>query len=184
MNEPNSDLRDETIAPIEYESDDEDDDEAVMAAEEEIEVDVAIDSGAVDHVAGPKNIPQTVPVEAPQGEKKRNFVAANGNRMKNYGKAKVTVVQESGSRVGNTFQVTDVTRPLHSTSKICDADHEVLFTKGEATVVPDGVLSKFLDSIQAVAKYPRRGGLYVARMKARAPKAAAKQGFGRQGGKR
>ena len=36
MNEPNSDLRDETIAPIEYESDDEDADEAVMAAEEEI----------------------------------------------------------------------------------------------------------------------------------------------------
>ena len=66
--------------------------------------------------------------------------------------------------------------------------------KDGATVVPGGTLSKFLGSVRHVANYPRRGGLYVAKMKVRAPgtratrrpnpKKPGAQGFGRQGAKR
>ena len=94
----------------------------------------------------------------------------------------MTLEQENGREIDGTFQVADVTRPLHSTSRICDNKHEILFTAGEATVVPEGSLSRFLGQVRAVAKYPRLGGLYVAKMKAKAPR--KKSGFTRQGPKR
>ena len=65
-----------------------------------------------------------------------------------------------------------MTRPLHSTGKICDESKEVLFTKGEATVVPEGALSQFLGTVRHIAKYKRNGGLYLAKMKVRAPRPA------------
>ena len=194
QNEPNS-----TIGTIVYQ--DADCEDEIMAAEEEIEVDVAVDSGCVAHVCGPDDIPTSVKVEHPPGKRRRNFVAANGSDMENYGEASIEMVQGNGQVFGSTFTVTDVTRPLHSTSQICDTasqacpeGHEVLYTKDGATVVPGGTLSKFLGSVRHVANYPRRGGLYVAKMKVRAPgtratrrpnpKKPGAQGFGRQGAKR
>ena len=88
------------------------------------------------------------------------------------------------------FQVADVVRPLHSTSKICDGTgdkhHEMLFTRECAHVVPEGTFARFLASVNVIARYPRRGGLYVAKMKVRRPRprpapAAAKPGFTRPG---
>ncbi len=186
---------------------DDSDDDAIMAAEEEIEVEVAMDSGCVAHVINPDNVPSAVPVRHSPGERRRNFVNASGGDMENYGKAQVDMQQEDGKCFDSTFNVTDVTRPLHSTSQVCDSEspacpegHEVLFTKGICTVVPDGALSRFLGNIRKVAQYPRKGGLYVAKMKIRAPNTRppsagtrpprkhdprpAKQGFGRQGAKR
>ena len=171
-----------------------------MAADEEIEVDVAQDSGCVANVAGPDDIPSSVEVAHPPGKRVRGFVAANGSDMENYGEANVRMVAEDGSSFLNSFTVTDVTRPLHATSQTCDSTsercpdgHEVLFTKGEATVVPAGALSRFLGNIRHIATYPRRGGLYVAKMKVRAPGARGQkrpspkkpgaQGFRRLGAK-
>ena len=178
-----------------------DDDIEVMEVEHEVEVGVALDSGCVVHTCGPGDIPSSVEVKHPPNEKIRNLVAANGSDMENYGKASVELIQENGKALGSTFVVTDVTRPLHSTSQVCDSEspacptgHEVLYTKFGATVVPDGSLSKFLGAVRHVANYPRRGGLYVAKMKVRrpGPRAPRKpnprrpgaQGFGRQGAKR
>ncbi len=124
----------------------------------------------------------------------RNFVAANGDRIKNYGRARVSLIQEGGNKVGGSFQVADVTRPLHSTGKICDENKEVLFTKGVATVVPEGALSRFLGTVWHIAEYRRNGGLYLTKMKARDPKSTDEHrddkpannnsGFGRQGAMR
>ncbi len=145
---------------------------------------MAIDSGCVAHTANPANIPGNVNVIKPEDPKKLgNFVGAGGHTIKRYGKATVELEADDGGVIGNTFQVAAVTRPLHSVSVVADANHEVLFTKGEATVVPEGSLSKYLMYIKAVAKYQRKGGLYVARMRARAPK-AAKSTFGRPGQRR
>ena len=66
-----------------------------------------------------------------------------------------------------TFQVADVTRALHSTGVICDTNKEVLLTKGEAVVVPEGALSRHLCAVRRLAEYTRKGGLYVAKMKIR-----------------
>ena len=186
----NTDDEDEIMAPIEHESDDEE----LLNVSDEVDITVAMDSGSVDHVANPKDIPKTVEVEKPANGKLRNFVAANGDRIKNYGRARVSLIQEGGHKVGGSFQVADVTRPLHSTGKICDENKEVLFTKGEATVVPAGALSRFLGTVRHIAEYKRNGGLYLANMKARDPKSTDKHrddkpannnsGFGRQGAAR
>jgi len=51
-------------------------------------------------------------------------------------------------------------------------------------VVPEGALSKFLASVNVVARYQRRGGLYMAKMKAKDPKLRRKSGFARPGPRR
>ena len=94
--------------------------------------------------------------------------------------------------VNSKFQITDVVQPLHSVGEICDGktvgEHEILFTSGEATVVPAGTLSRFLGQVKQQAKYKRQGkGLYLARMYAKKPQnmsdKAKPAGFGRQGSK-
>ena len=157
-----------------------------MVAEEEVEIWVVNDSGAVKHMANPKHIPGTVQVVRPANGKTRRFVSANNQPIEDYGEAKVDLELEGGTEISNVFQVADVSRPLHSTSTICDADHEMLYTKHEAVVVPEGSLSKFLKSmsINVVARYQRRGGLYMAKMKAKDPRLRRKSGFARPGPRR
>ena len=179
------------VAVCEYAEEDEEGEEndEVNAAEDVLTVPVALDSGTVEHVAGPAHLPASTPVVKPaSGRKSRNFVGANGSHIANYGEAAVEMEQEDETVISGSFHVADVTRPLHSTSRICDsvskscpAGHEVLYTKGEAVVVPEGSFSRFLGQVRRVATYKRTGGLYVARMKLRTPK--IKADFTRQGPK-
>ena len=179
----------ERVMPIEYEDCD-DSDDLVMELEEEVEIHVALDTGSVAHCAGPKDIPGSVRVKPPASGKIRNFVGAGGDGIKNHGEALVQLMQENGNVINTTFQVADVVRPLHSASQICDGtddkQHEVLFTREAAHVVPEGTLSRLLAAINVIAKYPRRGGLYVAKMKARRPRpkpspSASRSSFTRPG---
>ncbi len=165
------------IMPIEYA----DMPDEVLSTTREVKIKVAADSGAVDHIANPANVPGNAKLRIPASGRLRNFVAANGDPIKNHGEAKVILETAEGTNVGNIFQVADVCRPLHSVSKVCDAGHEWLFTATEAVVVPAGALSRFLKSEQALAKYPREGGLYVATMTARADDADLAAGFARPG---
>ncbi len=171
------------VMPLEYEDDFEDE---LMDLEEEVEVHVAADTGSCAHVVGPKDLPGSIGVKPPASGRVRNFVGAGGDGIKNHGEAVVQLVLEDGTVVNSTVQVADVVRPLHSVSVICDAAHEMLYTKECGYVVPEGTLSRFLANINVIAKYPRRGGLYVAKMKARRPRpkpapSAAKPGFTRPG---
>ncbi len=172
------------VATFEYTPDDDESNDDILLAEEEVEIEVAQDSGCVCHVASPKDVPGGI-ILTPPDKGRKKFVSASKHEMKNYGKAHVNLVQEDGSVLSNNFQITDVSRPLHSTGMICDEKHEVLFTATEATVVPEGTLSILLAQmkIKPVARYPRRGGLYVAKMKARHPKKPDKGPFVRQGTK-
>ena len=52
--------------------------------------------------------------------------------------------------------------------QIADTDKEILYTKGEATVVPGGSLIKYLKFCKKLAEYRRRGGLYIGKMKIKA----------------
>ncbi len=147
---------------------------------------VAAGSGSVAHCVGPRDIPASVAVRPPANGKVRNFVGAGGDGIKNHGEALVQLAQEDATVVNSTVQVADAVRPLHSVSMICDADREMLYTKTAAHVVPEGALSRFLANINVIAKYPRRGGLYVAKVKARRPRpkpspTAAKSSFTRPG---
>jgi hypothetical protein len=93
----------------------------------------------------------------------------------------VHLINETGKTIGSIFQIANVVRPLHSVSKICDEKLEMLFTATEATVVPAGTLSKFLASIKGTVKYHRKGGLYVTKVKVKAPGTSESSSFTRPG---
>ena len=167
---------DEPILPIEYAEE-----EAVLNTTREVKMRVAADSGAVDHIANPANIPGNSKLRMPKNGQIRFFVGAGGDPIKNHGMAKVKLRTQEGKNVGNIFQVADVTRPLHSVSKVCDSGKEWLFTAEEAFVFPAGLLSKLIKSEQALARYPREGGLYVAEVTVTADDDDLPEGFGRPG---
>ena len=69
--------------------------------------------------------------------------------------------------VQSVFQVADLTRPLMSVSQICEQGHKCVFEKDHALVItPEGEL---------LARFERQHGLYVAKMRLKAPTP-----FGRQ----
>ncbi len=95
-------------------------------------------------------------------------MGAQGKGIDHYGKARVILQTITGQYIGNVFQVMDVCRPLHAVSKITDTGHDMLFTKRGAVVVPEGIFNAILATCEIVAKYPRKGGLYVAKMTVKA----------------
>ena len=141
---------------------------------------VALDSGAVDHCVNPKDLPDSIMVV--KEDEKRRFVNATGEDIDHYGNALVRLKKPDGKHVSSTFQVMDVCRPLHSTSKICDQGCNVVYTDKEAVVIPSGLLEKFLESVTRHATYPRVGGLYVAELHVSTDTAGASP-FGGQGQK-
>jgi len=143
--------------------------------DEEVEIDVAADSGACAHVVGPEDLPANVRI---RNVVKRRFHGANNSPIEHHGEAVVQLVQEDGTVATSTVQVAGVCRPLHSVSVICDgpaggAKKEMLYIDTEAVVVPAGALSKFLATCKRLATYPRVGGLYVAKVKVRNPPSSA-----------
>ena len=99
---------------------------------------IAMDSGAGDHVASPEDVEGFAIEESPNSRAGRNFVAANGGKIRNHGQSMVKMRTKDGKRIASTFQVADVTRPLYSVSKLCDAGYDVSFKKDEALVTKDG----------------------------------------------
>ena len=166
---------------------DDDNDEEVLNAEDEKEIECALDSGYVKHCVTQSNIPATIEVVPPPSGTK-DFVGAGGHSIRRHGKAQVVLIPEEGEAMGSVVEVADITRPLHSVGQVADTEKEVLFTKGEAVVVPAGALSRYLKGVRVFARYKRRGGLYLAKMKVRDPKTVrrrnprrpAESTFGRQ----
>ena len=175
------------ICPMfDAESSDDEGDQLLATTEHEVTVEVAQDSGCVCHVCCPEQLPGSAIVTKPADGKLRRLVAANNTPIQNHGITNVIMQQDDGSELGGSFQVADVSRPLHSTSQICDSEsrrcpegHEVLFTRKTSIVVPAGALSRFLKHCRKIAEYPRKGGLYVAKMKLKTPK--PESSFTRQG---
>jgi len=159
-------------------------DMSLMMSDEEVEIWIASDSGAVDHVCGRGHISASVVLRQPSdGKLTRNCISASGGSIKNHGAGEVNLITEEGNTISSTFQVADVCRPLHSVCKTCDGGHEMLYTSDEALVLPKGVLSKLLATlnVKPVARYVRRGGLYVAKMKARDKASGGGSSFPRPG---
>jgi len=160
--------------------------EQILAAlETEIDAEVAADSGACDHVAGPDHIPGSVMIG--KDGRVRNFIDAQNNGIKHHGEAQVHLVDDKGNVMATTVQVAEVCRPLHSVSKICDGagdvHHEMLFMQDQAVVVPAVTFSKFMEKekVKIITTHPRRGGLYVQKVKVRDPSAGNGMSFPRPG---
>ena len=145
----------------------------------DVEIEIAADSGASEHVAADTDAP-TYKVEESVGSRSgQHFIGAGGHRMANRGQMKLSMRADNGRKgrdVKTTFQVARVTRPLMSVSKICDAGMSMRFTSTMA-VIED-------DKGKEVCRFLRKGGLYIASMKLKnlnyKPPPAP---FARQGGK-
>ena len=149
---------------------DADDDEELHSAETanneflDVEIEIAADSGASEHVAADTDAP-TYKVEESAGSRSgQHFVGAGGHRMANSGQMKLDMRADNGRKgrdVRTTFQVARATRPLMSVSKICDAGMTMRFTSAMA-VIED-------NKGKEVCRFLRKGGLYIASMKLKNP---------------
>ena len=134
----------------------------INGADEIIEMTLALDSGAVDHVLATDHLPSSAEICELTGSRVgKSFVAANGQSMQTFGECTLECLDDKGALSAASFAVTEVPRPLQSVSRICDQDLEVLFTKTEAKV-RDPKTGKW------IATYPRRGGLYTRTVRVRA----------------
>ena len=151
---------------------------SINSAEEEFEIQVTIDSGAVDHVIATDHLPSSAEIAEVSGTRVgKTFVAANGLPMQTFGECVLQCRDEHGTSC-SSFAVTEVTRPLQSVSRMCDQDLEVLFTKTEARV-------RDPKTGRTVAVYPRRGGLYTRSVRVKGgTKPVGRKGFGKGTGNR
>ena len=132
----------------------------------DVDIDVVLDSGCSDHVM---NVELDAPgYQVSPSEGSRNgpgFIVGNGERVPNEGQASVNLraVGEQGRHVDfkSVFQSAKVTRPLMSVAKICQNGYSCIFSATEA-VVKD-------KEGKAVCRFRREGGIYVSRLKLRAP---------------
>jgi len=113
----------------------------------------ALDSGAGEHVAGPEDVAGLAMRESAGSKAGRHFIAANGERIANIGEVPMKLKSKDGSSFNSVFQIADVTRPLYSVGRMCDAGCTVSFTKDQATV---------RKGAKVMAVFKRQGGLYVA----------------------
>ena len=139
-------------------------DELLVAAPDEVKVKIAADTGAVDNVVHPGSLPGSVHVTP--NETGRHFVGASNEHIENYGSCD-TVLQTEHGKVACEWEVADVSRALHSISKVAGppegpGHHDVLFNNRIGVVVPPGVVDLVLKFMKPVMQYEREGGLYVA----------------------
>ena len=125
-------------------------------AEEVIQI--ALDSGAGEHVANRNIAPSYSIAESPGSRAGQHFVAAGGARIPNEGQFKLRLrsggrARGEGKDIESTFQVAKVTRPLWSVGRICDEGFSVNFTQTEAVVIDKAG--------KGICKFHRKGGLYV-----------------------
>ena len=123
---------------------------------------VAADSGASDSVIGLDDLPAGV---VPQGPPGKPFSNASGGDIKKYGKV-ATLMENDDGKLGCHWTACDVTRPLHSVSATCGPEdgpgvQDFMFNNKIGVVMPPGLVNLIMKHVKPVARYPRRGGLYV-----------------------
>ena len=132
-----------------------------------------LDSGSVEHVCDDLDAPGFSLEASPGSHRSQKFIVGNGNKVPNEGQKCLnleTCKDESNevNAIQSTFQVAKVTRPLMSVAKITDEDLTCTFDKKKA-VVKDS-------NGKTICTFKREGGLYVCRMKLKAPSTFAARG--------
>ena len=136
---------------------------------EEMEFEVALDSGSVVHVCALTDCPGYRLGESPGSRRKQVFMMGDGGEIPNLGETQLNLSDnEVGRDIQSVFQIAAVTRPLMSVGVICDQGHNVTFNKVMAVVHGE-------DGNEICRFHRDSGGLYVAKLKSRSP-----AGFGRR----
>ena len=131
-----------------------------------LEVECCLDTGSSIHAADRIDFPGFDVTESDGSRAGQKFQAAGGSLIENEGQVSA-LMTAPGSPIGTElqfcFQIAKVTRPLISVTKMTEkGELQILCKKDEALV---------LDSKnRTVAKFARKGGLYVAVMKVRNPR--------------
>ena len=95
---------------------------------------MAIDSGAVDSV-GPKSMAEDISIkDTPASRAGLKYRAANGTSIDNSGEKTIQGVTKQGRKVGMTFQIADVTKPLGAVRAMLAAGNKVVFEKGNSYI--------------------------------------------------
>ena len=132
---------------------------------DDVDFEVALDSGCVQHVCDEVDTPGYQLEESEGSRRGANFIVGNGSKIPNRGQVNLKLEadndQQGINALTSTFQIAKVTRPLMSVSRICDGDMTATFDKHKA-IVRDA-------SGKVVCVFRRQGGLYVCRMKLKAP---------------
>ena len=135
------------------------------ASWQDLEIEVALDSGSVCHVISEADTPCYALDDSPSARQCREFVVGDGGTMKNFGQKRLNLSCESAN-FSSVFQIAAVHRPLMSVGKICDNENVVTFDKSRATVTAsDGTILCIFER--------QPGGLYTAKLRLTSP-------FGRQ----
>ena len=131
---------------------------------------VVLDSGAADHVV---NATETLGYDiedSPGSKAGACFVAANGERIPNRGQVNLRL-RAGNAPIKSTFQASNISKPLWSVGKLCDAGFKVTFDKSAATVIQNSTGKE-------VGKFPRSHGHYIGKLELKSPTSG--QSFARQ----
>ena len=141
-----------------------------VESEDDEYLDMTVDSGASDTVAN-RQAASRCAVKPSEGSRNGvKYVAAAGKTIPNEGEKQVRVKTEEGHFCNLKIQITAVNKALLSVSKICDAGHEVVFTKFGGHIV-------HCETGQII-KFRRVDGVYRLRLKV---VGASESGFTRPG---
>jgi len=120
-------------------------------------IDFTVDSGAADTVGNKEVAPNCKVVPSYGSRNGIKYVAAAGKVISNEGEKNVKTKTAEGHMCGIKIQVAQVNKALLSVSKICDAGHEVLFTKDGGKIVHQ--------ETGQVVQFRRVDGVYRLRVK-------------------
>jgi hypothetical protein len=140
---------------------------------QDVEFEVALDSGCTDNVCHPGDVPRYPVEDSPGSRHQQGFLVGNGARVPNEGQAHLSL-QTAGPEahgITTTFQIAKVSRPLMSVGRLGDAGMQVIFDKDQARVVAK-------DGSVACVFERQDGGLYICKFKLKKPPPASP--FGRQ----
>ena len=93
-----------------------------------------MNSGATESVAPPTMCPHIPLAEFSGSRPGEEYRTAGGERLKNEGQRHMQAWTDEGRTVGMTYQVAEVTNPLNSGTKMCDAENVVAFTAEGSTM--------------------------------------------------
>ena len=91
------------------------------------EIDVAVDSGATETVAGEDMLTIIETRESSAYKRGMQYEVANGERVANLGQKKFVCYGDEGQERGMTAQVCDVNKALLSVRKLVQAGNKVVF---------------------------------------------------------
>ena len=117
-------------------------DSQVMSNEvwQDVEFDVALDSGSQDHVCDEVDCPGYETQPSPGSSRGQCFIVGNGGRLDNMGQRRLNMqpMDNDAQPLSSVFQIAKVTRPLMSVGKICDNGMRVTFDDKKAVVSDSG----------------------------------------------